>query len=237
MGGAVIPKNPPLDHDAGRRPICGVGAAGGARPGSSRSPGWDRRWPEAGRWGGASWYGVSVSGAGDVDGDGYSEVIIAASQYGNDANPPINEGRVQVYNGGGGVGASLNPRQRNHDSTPLAHLGRTKTWRAEACLLMKSPFWRGAMSVKENSNILSHPLDGGRTSWGFPTMQAYGATQCLELLGTYGTVYHWRARVLYGKVTHPYMPASRWVGMPYHGWNEADFRTVGSRLYLPLLMR
>jgi hypothetical protein len=50
-------------------------------------------------------------------------------------------------------------------------------------------------------------------------------------------VYHWKARVLYGKASHPYMPASRWVGMPYHGWNEADFRVKGARIYLPLAFR
>ncbi len=149
----------------------------------------------------------------------------------------VDEGRVLVYYGGGGRGLSLNPRQRNDDSTPLAHLGRTKTWRSEACLLLKSPFWRGEMSVMENSTLLNYPLDGGRRSWGFPSRQDFGADQCLDLFGTTALVYHWKARLLYGKATHPYMPASRWVGLPYHGWNEADFRVRGTRIYLPLAIR
>jgi hypothetical protein len=204
----------------------------GSSTGLGASPAWRGAGGET-----LSWYGQSVSSAGDVNGDGYAEVIIGAPQYGSVANPPLNEGWVQVYYGGGGVGVSLNPRQRNDDGTPLAHLGRTKTWRSEVCLLLKSPFWRGEISVKENSTALPYPLDGGRNSWGFPTMRPYAFDQCIDLFGAFGTVYHWRARVLYGKATQPYMPASRWVAMPYHGWNEADFRVVGSRIYLPLAIR
>jgi hypothetical protein len=35
----------------------------------------------------------------------------------------------------------------------------------------------------------------------------------------------------------PFMPASRWVTMPWTGWNEQDFRTGGDRILLPVVVR
>ncbi len=73
-----------------------------------------------------SYYGYSVSTAGDVNGDGYDEVIIGAPRYGTSTEtPPLDQGRVLVYYGGGGVGESLRPRQQNADDSPIAHMGRT----------------------------------------------------------------------------------------------------------------
>jgi len=42
-------------------------------------------------------FGYSVSNAGDVDGDGYSDVVIGATQYSSGQN---NEGRIYVFRGG-----------------------------------------------------------------------------------------------------------------------------------------
>ena len=42
-------------------------------------------------------FGISVSSAGDVNGDGYDDVIIGASRY---DHPMANEGRAYVYHGG-----------------------------------------------------------------------------------------------------------------------------------------
>lgn len=54
---------------------------------------------------GGAGFGVSVSAAGDVNGDGYSDVIIGASGYDNAANS--NEGRAFIYHGSAsGLGAS-----------------------------------------------------------------------------------------------------------------------------------
>ncbi|MEO7307341.1 MAG: FG-GAP-like repeat-containing protein [Ferruginibacter sp.] len=55
-------------------------------------------------------FGVTVACAGDVNGDGYSDVIIGA--YGYDDGPNVNEGRAFVYHGSA-AGLSASP-----DSTP-----------------------------------------------------------------------------------------------------------------------
>jgi hypothetical protein len=51
----------------------------------------------------SDYFGFSVAGAGDVNGDGYSDVIIGA--YGNDAGGP-NAGRAFIYYGGPGMDAT-----------------------------------------------------------------------------------------------------------------------------------
>jgi hypothetical protein len=46
-----------------------------------------------------AWYGGSVAGAGDVDSDGFSDVIVGSRQYGNGQ---ANEGRAWLYRGSAG---------------------------------------------------------------------------------------------------------------------------------------
>jgi hypothetical protein len=49
--------------------------------------------------------------------------------------------------------------------------------------------------------------------------------------------YHWRGRWRYDPVTTPWMPASRWVTMPWNGWTEADFPMGGDRTMLSVVLR
>jgi hypothetical protein len=51
------------------------------------------------------------------------------------------------------------------------------------------------------------------------------------------TAYHWRVRWVYNPATTPFMPASRWYFLPYHGWNEADYRTLGCLVFLPVVVK
>jgi len=67
-------------------------------------------------------FGISVSTAGDVNGDGYSDVIIGASQYDDGAN--VNEGRAYIYYGSS-TGLAASPSSTiddaNQGSTLLAN--------------------------------------------------------------------------------------------------------------------
>lgn len=52
------------------------------------------------------------------------------------------------------------------------------------------------------------------------------------------TVYHWRVRLHYHPATTPFQQYSRWLTMPWNGWQEQDLRTGSTPvIYLPLILR
>ncbi len=69
----------------------------GASYGLSPIPAWEAEGDQAG-----AEFGVSVATAGDVNGDGYSDVIVGARYF---DNGEANEGRAYVYFGSGGPAA------------------------------------------------------------------------------------------------------------------------------------
>jgi hypothetical protein len=85
------------NSDAGRAYVYHGGASGLSNIAAWESSGDDDQ--------AAAHYGISVSTAGDVNGDGYSDVIVGADYY-DTANPDA--GKVYVYRGGAG-GLSLTP--------------------------------------------------------------------------------------------------------------------------------
>ena len=69
----------------------------------------------------AAWFGLSVAPAGDVNGDGYSDVIIGAYAYDDAGN--VDEGRAFVYHGSA-TGLSATPNSTPDDADqPGAYFG------------------------------------------------------------------------------------------------------------------
>ncbi|MCK4271684.1 FG-GAP repeat protein, partial [bacterium] len=87
---------------------------GGSSSGLSSSPVWTAENDMA-----FSYFGWSVSGAGDVNGDGYSDVIVGANGY-NDGE--VMEGRAYVYLGGSG-GLSIIPDWTVESDVDYAEFG------------------------------------------------------------------------------------------------------------------
>jgi hypothetical protein len=54
-------------------------------------------------------FGFSVAAAGDLNGDGWDDVVVGAPGYGNGDNPPPERGRVYVFYGHPDTGPSLTP--------------------------------------------------------------------------------------------------------------------------------
>lgn len=182
-------------------------------------------------------YGYSVGTAGDVNGDGCADIIVGAPNY---KLVLPDEGQAFLYYGNGGRGVALRPAQRQEDDSRLAHLGLLDTYDTfRARLLTKSPFGRGGVLFEIEAKPLGMPFDGSDTQrWGSYDYLAYGSDPWKYVSGLIPDVpYHWRMRWRYDPATTPWMPASRWMTVPWNGWNEADFRTGGSRIMLPLVIR
>ena len=184
-------------------------------------------------------FGHAVGTAGDVNGDGYADVLIGAPGYDNGQN---DEGRTFLYYGNGSRGLSLQPRQENPDG-PLAHLGQGQD-SFKVCSLCRNPFGRNSVAPELEVKRLGHGFDGTATFRLLSYTPAVGGlciTTWVELGGCVepdGNHYHWRMRWHYDPVTTPWMPAGRWFTIPWNGWNEADFRSPEAyRVFLPLVQR
>ena len=183
-------------------------------------------------------YGTSVGTAGDVNGDGYAEVIIGAPNY-NSSSELLDEGQAYLYYGNGGKGVNLQPVQKQYEGNPLAHLGITTQFDAFAIFMrVQSPFGSSNMDLEVEVRPLGVSFTGAPTGvrdYRYMPLNTYVGIPISYLVP--GTAYHWRARWYYYPSTTPFMPASRWVTRPWNGWNEQDFRTSGNLLFLPLTTR
>jgi hypothetical protein len=182
-------------------------------------------------------YGASVGTAGDVNGDGYAEVIVGAPYYKKNHTW---EGQAFLYYGNGGPGMSLRPRQMHWDGGAIAHLGRADdTDRFRIALSTGTPFGRGGVRMQAEVRPLRVPLTGSPTQgWGFYHYQPPGSQFYIWPTDLHADMpYHWQVRWRYDPATTPFMPGSRWVTMPWNGRNEQDLRTGGARIQLPLVLR
>ncbi|MFC2046606.1 FG-GAP-like repeat-containing protein, partial [Chloroflexota bacterium] len=105
-------------------------------------------------------YGYSVGTAGDVNGDGYAEVIVGAPNY-KRSSDLFDEGKAYLYYGNGRRGVALRPVQKRRDFSPLAHLGSCDLLMMR--VLKKSPFGLGGMGTEIEVKPLSERFDGSST--------------------------------------------------------------------------
>src|SRR6202008_1220721 len=88
----------------------------GSATGLPSSPNWTAESNQA-----TAYFGVCVSYAGDVNGDGYGDVIIGANYY---DNGQTDEGRVFVYHGSAS-GLSLSSNWSAESDQANAHMGQS----------------------------------------------------------------------------------------------------------------
>jgi len=195
-------------------------------------------------------FGISVGTAGDVDGDGYADVIIGAMGYNSYT------GRAYVYAGNGGGGRRVLARGQRGDGSGLEVQPWGLTYRADgfqAQLNATDPRGRERVKLQVEACPPGVPFSDASCStftsptWEDVTATAAGVTLAGDIAGLAGnTLYRWRARVLYAPfhVTEPGITAP--PNPPHGPWRrflgqalEADLRTgpIGAvrTLYLPVI--
>ena len=175
--------------------------------------------------------GFVVDGAGDVNGDGFSDVIVGSPAY---DNVEVDEGRVNLYYGNQGDGLERIPRQARHDdSGPIDLLGRSSSlssFRVKA--LGRTAAGRGRVRLEVEVKPLGVPFNGTGLTTGSlfntGTPNAAGSTVSLSVLASGlapETPYHWRLRITSNS---PLFPGKRWFSMPMNAITETDLRTRGT---------
>lgn len=170
-------------------------------------------------------FGWAVATAGDVNGDGYAEVIIGAYQYDNGST---NEGSAFLYYGNGGRGLSLRPEQRRADNAaPIGRLNNSdREDRFRLAALGRTPMGRSRVRMQWEVKPFGVTLNGtGLQQSALVDTGVVGAN--LSELATglaQGNQYHWRMRLVYDAARDPWYRASRWFTPANSGWQEADVR-------------
>lgn len=169
--------------------------------------------------------GLPVASAGDVNGDGYSELITGACWYNGKA------GKAYLYYGNGGPGAVFKPQQLRDDMTaPISAGANAYEQKFRMGLTLKSPSgkvwsklqWQvapwGATFAPSVNPIQS---DG---SWYYnPVRRTAPITLTEDLVR-----YVWRARVKYHAAKSPFVPWSRWFTLSDNGLYQTDLISTSS---------
>ena len=168
-------------------------------------------------------FGFSVATAGDVNGDGYSDLAVGA--YGSASSA----GKAHLFLGGGGAGIPILPRQWNTDmSAPITLGGMAYEQQFRLGLSLRSPMgrvWRTLQwQVTPFGGVFAPVITPIQTDpdW-------YNIPEALtELvpLPTDHKRYIWRARVRYHPAQSPFLPWSPWFTPSGNGLHEADIRST-----------
>jgi hypothetical protein len=182
----------------------------GSPAGLSSSPSWT---------GESDWtfaiYGFTVASAGDVNGDGYSDVIVGAHYYNG------NTGKVYVYYGNESGGLRANVRQYKYSTNENISAGGLTGSSGNVRLNM---FGKSTFGRTKGKFVFEYKRNGVPFSGNLITNStAYSGIGSLTNLGTTGTElnqyitglsisgeYKWRARVQYDPVSNPYQKYSPW---------------------------
>jgi hypothetical protein len=185
------------------------------------------------------YFGTSVATAGDVNGDGYADLVVGAP-YVDGAY--YNEGRAYVYHGNGGGVPMLARQMRADGSAPIAYLGMSDARNGfELRLIGRMPLGRDVVRLQWQAaplgTLFDHPgVFSGVTGWFDTGTGGSDISASIDNLPLTGMSYHWRVRLLYRPGNALGQSVSRWIHIPWNGWNETDLRLL-LRVYLPLTLR
>lgn len=182
-------------------------------------------------------FGFSVSTAGDVNGDGFSDVIVGAHLF---DNGQTDEGRAFVYYGNEGAGLRQDLRQfRPSTTTPI--VPALKTTSPSSVTLQKrqkSIAGRNTTKLQVEVKPLGTPFNGlGLTESSFALHATTGTPTPLLISGlSNGTLYKWRVRQVERStgVGYAMLPRSRWYYPAGIGPTESHFQVSDDNAPLPV---
>ncbi len=166
--------------------------------------------------------GKVVATSGDVNGDGFADLLVA--KWGFD--------QIFLHPGNQGNGLPRIPRQAQYDgSAPIDLLGAANVqtaWNLRA--LGRCPAGRTKLRMEYELKPVGVAFDGSiqvgaYTDTGAP-VNPDGSAVALEqpVTGAVSeTAYHWRLRF---RSRSPYFEYSPWIGLPYNSLTETDLRTA-----------
>lgn len=174
----------------------------------------------------SSYFGGCVASAGDVNGDGYSDVIVGAPNY------VTSTGRSYLFMGNGGTGKTVRLRQlRNDLSAPVAPGCNAYEQAFRAKMLLKSPFgrvftkleWQAAPLLGSLNLQFNPPLSSAR--WWDSGLSGVTLTEAVDISEMEGP-WIWRARARYNPAQSPFQWWGPWVSHSANGLRETDLRSV-----------
>jgi len=166
-----------------------------------------------------SYFGYSVSTAGDVNGDGYSDVIIGAKYF---TNGQIDEGAAFVFYGGSNGGLTSTVRQFKFGSSDVvsseSNTGTNGSVRLQH--FAKSPFGIGqgrivyetkANGIPFSGSIISNSTSYNSSPPAFTNLGLTGTNVSQDMTGfNSDKQYKWRARAQYKMTSFPFQKFGPW---------------------------
>ncbi len=181
---------------------------------------------ESNHWG--AFLGEGMAAGGDVNGDGFADVVVGAPLLHNDID---GLGEISLYLGGEGGGVLRGIRQTRQDGSTRVALGAGSFGTFQMSMDLRSPFGRGKMRVEYEVQRGGQAFDGSgiaRTDWldaGAPVPGQGIMLHWSEIASvaglTPGDPVQWRARVV---TDSPWFPASPWFSPSGNGETEWDLR-------------
>jgi hypothetical protein len=173
----------------------------------------------------SAFFGASVATAGDVNGDGYSEVLVGSDRF---DGGQTDEGRAFLYYGNAGDGLDRTRRMHRTSGEPARIFASIPA--PEGFLVRvdgRMPFGRGEVRLEVERKTLDVPFDGtGLETTAYADTGAPGPAGSVvtleELLSIPGSgKYRFRARL---RALAPFPWQSHWMGIPDNAVTEIDFR-------------
>jgi hypothetical protein len=175
-----------------------------------------------------NYFGFCVATAGDVNGDGHSDVVVGA--YFNSSTA----GKAYLYMGNGeaGGGVSLRPMQlRSNGITPIAPLGLAYESAFRIGLKLRSPVGRNLVRMEwqvaplgGSFDGVSNPIQREATWWNSGLAGTY--RKAAVTLPDEPGPYMWRARIAYFTARCPFQSHGPWLTPVANGRLETDLRNT-----------